>query len=483
MWQRTRIPRRHVDTVGRAILMSRAYKVAPSLARTVELLAVSSPIVRRVRLLHHLYERCYEKQGLSSFFKAAVHFADGFLPAVILARTVQGVGWLVIRRCRKLRAIAEQTQGDAVRAIQVGLTSVPIVDPNLPRSSEEYLAMYQEWMLHLKHRLQQDEVELSPTVFDESGRELMRFALSAGLPYSRSVRSSWLVMDRTLRAVKGFNLWYQSYPFLRGEELEQYSHVAWWEGPDDEHYAWLMIDNQNATDVARRHGAEFACRVLVSILESGVRDVVLPLCECQEKICCVVDFSGVNMLQALQFQAVYRRLATTVNHMYPQRLKVLYAVGLPPSLQFILRGILPLLHQETRRKVVVVRQAGVPRQVRYSARSRWAAAHPLDAEPVVRRHWGQRTRRGSRVVVTSSARAQKPHARVVLVLLVAVSLLLFMVASFGAYLWYMGPAVGDWRTFLYGLLHLAEELIRDGFDWVTHVRMRREVPAGDTASF
>lgn len=43
----------------------------------------------------------------------------------------------------------------AVRALQLGLSSVPRVDPRAPRSLDEYCAIYREWLLLLRGRLQQ----------------------------------------------------------------------------------------------------------------------------------------------------------------------------------------------------------------------------------------------------------------------------------------------------------------------------------------
>ena len=42
-----------------------------------------------------------------------------------------------------------------VRALQLGLSSVPRVDPRVPRSLDEYCSIYREWLLLLRGRLQQ----------------------------------------------------------------------------------------------------------------------------------------------------------------------------------------------------------------------------------------------------------------------------------------------------------------------------------------
>jgi len=64
-----------------------------------------------------------------------------------------------------------------VRALQLGLSSVPRVDPRVPRSLDEYCSIYREWLLLLRGRLQQQSLELPPEVFDAGENELMRYAL------------------------------------------------------------------------------------------------------------------------------------------------------------------------------------------------------------------------------------------------------------------------------------------------------------------
>ena len=60
----------------------------------------------------------------------------------------------------------------------MGLSSVPRVDPRVARSLAEYAVIYQEWLLVLKGRLQQQAVELPEELFgEEPDQELIRFAL------------------------------------------------------------------------------------------------------------------------------------------------------------------------------------------------------------------------------------------------------------------------------------------------------------------
>jgi hypothetical protein len=68
----------------------------------------------------------------------------------------------------------------AVRALQLGLSVVPRVDPRMPRSLADYCGIYREWLLLLRGRLAQSGVDLPESLFAEGlegDEELMRFAL------------------------------------------------------------------------------------------------------------------------------------------------------------------------------------------------------------------------------------------------------------------------------------------------------------------
>lgn len=67
-----------------------------------------------------------------------------------------------------------------MRALQLGLSVVPRVDPRVPRSLSEYCVIYREWLLLLRGRLAQSGVDLPEDMFGEGAagdEELMRFAL------------------------------------------------------------------------------------------------------------------------------------------------------------------------------------------------------------------------------------------------------------------------------------------------------------------
>lgn len=75
-----------------------------------------------------------------------------------------------------------------VRALQLGLSVVPRVDPRASRSLADYCVIYREWLLLLRGRLAQSGVEL-PGLFDEAqegDEELMRFALCYNILQART---------------------------------------------------------------------------------------------------------------------------------------------------------------------------------------------------------------------------------------------------------------------------------------------------------
>ncbi|KAF6255939.1 hypothetical protein COO60DRAFT_159799 [Scenedesmus sp. NREL 46B-D3] len=105
--------------------------------------------------------------------------ARGWAPAVVLAQGVRLVGSVVQKRENKDEAKAGR-EGTEVRALQLGLSVVPRVDPRMPRSLADYCTIYREWLLLLRGRLAQSGVDLPEALFaegPEGDEELMRFAL------------------------------------------------------------------------------------------------------------------------------------------------------------------------------------------------------------------------------------------------------------------------------------------------------------------
>ena len=151
---------------------------------------------------------------------AALRAAKGFAPAVVVAQAVRLAANLVREaEARRAAEIADDRAAADVRALQLGLSSVPRVDPRAPRTLDEYCAIYREWLLLLRGRLRQQSLELPPRVLVGAGgaggdgggdggdgscddgaveRELMRFALVYRVLQARSLKEALIAMDRTL---------------------------------------------------------------------------------------------------------------------------------------------------------------------------------------------------------------------------------------------------------------------------------------------
>ncbi|KAI8468922.1 MAG: hypothetical protein J3K34DRAFT_293498 [Monoraphidium minutum] len=191
--------------------------------------------------------------------------AHGFAPAVVVAQAVRLTANLVREaEQRRLGDTPDDKATTEVRALQLGLSSVPRVDPRVPRSLDEYCSIYREWLLLLRGRLQQQSLELPPEVFDESNHELMRYALCYSVLQARSLKEALIAMDKTLANVRDFVAWWPKHQFLGASDLEAWSRITWWEGPDAEGRLWLMIDNRAAINASRTHGTDVVARAVVS---------------------------------------------------------------------------------------------------------------------------------------------------------------------------------------------------------------------------
>lgn len=311
----------------------------------------------------------------------SLRLARGWAPAVVLAQGVRLVGSVVQQRENKDEAKAGR-EGTEVRALQLGLSVVPRVDPRMPRSLADYCTIYREWLLLLRGRLAQAGVDLPEALFaegPEGDEELMRFALCYNILQARSLKDALVAMDRTMSNIKEFAAWHAKYSFIPPGDLAAWQRIAWWEGPDAEGHLWLMIDFRAAVSASRTHGPELVARVLVSNMEYGVRQLIGE-CHCASTLRVVVDTSGVHIGTTLRNRGVFQRVGHVMDRMYPCRLQVLYMVGLPFPLRWTFKACLQLLHVHTRKKIRMCRVTDVPRRLPSQLRShKLSAAAGLDS--------------------------------------------------------------------------------------------------------
>eukprot|EP00879_Flechtneria_rotunda_P010825 GHRR01011314.1.p1 GENE.GHRR01011314.1~~GHRR01011314.1.p1 ORF type:complete len:584 (+),score=168.73 GHRR01011314.1:153-1904(+) len=379
--------RRFLTTTLKAIAVCHCQRAAPTIATVFEIAALAAPLIRT-------HDTAATEAGHSTAYSSSssnrhprshpipgpipaplqllvgigLRLAKGWAPAVVVAQGVRLVGSLVPKRDNQ----DDQAGGEGteVRALQLGLSVVPRVDPRVPRSLAEYCAIYREWLLLLRGRLAQSGLEL-PDMFDpeqDGDEELMRFALCYNILQARSLKDALVAMDRTVLNIKEFVVWYSKYSFIKPGDLEAWQRIAWWEGPDSDGHLWLMIDFRAAVQASRTHGPDLVARVLVSFLEYGVRHLV-PELGCASTVRVVVDASGVHIGAATRARAVFQRVGHVVNRMYPCRLQVLYMVGLPFPLRWGTKAGVQLLHVHTRRKIRMCKATDVPRRLPSQLRS------------------------------------------------------------------------------------------------------------------
>eukprot|EP00878_Enallax_costatus_P024524 GHUV01026175.1.p1 GENE.GHUV01026175.1~~GHUV01026175.1.p1 ORF type:complete len:553 (+),score=146.41 GHUV01026175.1:244-1902(+) len=382
-----------------AIVACHCQRVAPTITTIFEIIALAAPLIKTSADAHPAVASSEEEATHSAphsssssqhhrlphvpgtaavgvpaapvrfLLLLSLRLARGWAPAVVVAQGVRLVGNVVQQRENKDNKVGRE--GTEVRALQLGLSVVPRVDPRASRSLADYCQIYREWLLLLRGRLAQSGVESPEGLFDEGeegDEELMRFALCYNILQARSLKDALVAMDRALINIKEFAAWYKKYPFISPADLTAWQRISWWEGPDDEGHLWLMIDFRAAVSASRTHGPEMVARVLVSNMEYGVRQLI-PELGCAGTLRVVVDTSGVNIGAVLRMRGVFQKMGHVMDRMYPCRLQVLYMVGLPFPLRWAFRASMQLLHVHTRRKIRMCKVTDVPRRLPSQLRS------------------------------------------------------------------------------------------------------------------
>ncbi|KAF8064522.1 viaA [Scenedesmus sp. PABB004] len=433
-----RVGRLAVTTL-KAIAVCHAQRAAPTLTTIAEIVALAAPLVKapadgagggseqpeqQQAASSQLQRRRRDRRlpggaPLRLALMLSLRLARGWAPAVVVAQGVRLVGGLVQKREQAADGGKAVREGTEVRALQLGLSVVPRVDPRVPRPLSEYVAIYHEWLLLLRGRLAAAGLDLPPLLggTGEGGagdEELMRFALCYNILQARSLKDALVAMDRTATNVREFVAWHAAYRFIAPEDLAAWQRIAWWEGPDEEGHLWLMIDFRSAVAAARTHGptSSRACSSQTCApprraatgpaaaprppararsartrslplpplparapagraqMEYGVRQLI-PELGCAGTCRVVVDASGVHIGAALQGRnrRVFQRVGHVLDRMYPCRLQVLFMVGLPFPLRWSLRACMQLLHVHTRRKIRMCRATDVPRRLPSQLRS------------------------------------------------------------------------------------------------------------------
>eukprot|EP00878_Enallax_costatus_P011181 GHUV01011675.1.p1 GENE.GHUV01011675.1~~GHUV01011675.1.p1 ORF type:complete len:291 (+),score=58.77 GHUV01011675.1:365-1237(+) len=195
-------------TTAKAIVACHCQRVAPTITTIFEIIALAAPLIKTSADAHPAVASSEEEATHSAphsssssqhhrlphvpgtaavgvpaapvrfLLLLSLRLARGWAPAVVVAQGVRLVGNVVQQRENKDNKVGRE--GTEVRALQLGLSVVPRVDPRASRSLADYCQIYREWLLLLRGRLAQSGVESPEGLFDEGeegDEELMRFAL------------------------------------------------------------------------------------------------------------------------------------------------------------------------------------------------------------------------------------------------------------------------------------------------------------------
>ncbi|GFR40846.1 hypothetical protein Agub_g1495, partial [Astrephomene gubernaculifera] len=148
----------------------------------------------------------------------------------------------------------------AVPRAEWGLIQIPEVAP-------EYAA----WVRCLRNVLAQQGVRSLPAGLDPDGLELTRYLLYGGLLAASKPADAVRAVAGSAVRVASSASWRGSYPFMRGQELQDWEDVTWWAGPDPDGTLWLHVHLARAVGRCALGEGRQTVAAIVSQLEYGTR--------------------------------------------------------------------------------------------------------------------------------------------------------------------------------------------------------------------
>lgn len=186
--------------------------------------------------------------------------------------------------------------------------------------------------------------------------EVMRYALHYGILRADSAASKEDVIQVASSAIKASCDWFSVHQFASVQELQEYSHLAWWKySPGTDDRPVLCVDIGRAVDECTGKKALHFANAIITLMELAI--IGSPLSGIQghahiDRIDVVINANGVSALSASKVFWILRAVVKTLSHHYPGRLNQLTLLDLPVVLNWIITGVKRLVHDDTARKLV-----------------------------------------------------------------------------------------------------------------------------------
>ncbi|XP_047316220.1 phosphatidylinositol/phosphatidylcholine transfer protein SFH4-like [Impatiens glandulifera] len=226
--------------------------------------------------------------------------------------------------------------GDAQLSSETALEpSSPVTNEDIRSGADIPLIVTPPWFQELQNELEKQGISLPHRLNED---EISRFHTSVNGDFPRLVAS----IKKTIR-------WRQNFTFLSTEELESWSHLAFWHGCDVQRRPSLIVRLGLACSKLRFSDMDNFAKAVVSQIEYGVCHLVDAE---NPQVTVLMDCEGLSPF-GFPMQMM-RSLSILLQDHYPNRLGYLIVSRLPPVARVITQTLFRVLRPNTQQKLRII---------------------------------------------------------------------------------------------------------------------------------
>ncbi|EFN59997.1 hypothetical protein CHLNCDRAFT_133154 [Chlorella variabilis] len=244
-----------------------------------------------------------------------------------------------------------------------------------PQTGAEWGAVYGVEVQEMGRMLQENEVELPGDRFDATNAELLRFAKACNLLTAKTPEQRAAAVEAGVSRVVHTQEWAGRQRFMSDRELRRWERLVAWKAHDASGRPILLARVGRAQQLVKPERYDDFATALLTLVHRGLTTQLSNSNGPGEQMVVVLDCRGGSSIGLTRHMGLLKKLAVTLNQHYPDRLFRLHLLELPLLLRWVLHAVTPLLHPNTRSKVVLssMSDPGLPVTVAFLSNRRSVA--------------------------------------------------------------------------------------------------------------
>lgn len=196
-------------------------------------------------------------------------------------------------------------------------------------------------------------MELCPERFDATHAELLRFCRASGLLAAKTPAARAVAVETAFSRLVHTTEWVGRQRFLTDRELRRWDRLVAWKAHDTSGRPILLARLGRAQQLVKPERYEEFSLALLTLVHRGLTSHLSNSAGAAEQMVVVLDCRGGGSIGLTRHMGLLKRLAITLNQHYPERLFRLHLLELPLLLRWALHAVMPMLHPNTRSKMVL----------------------------------------------------------------------------------------------------------------------------------